>query len=210
MPSPQPIWISFRGSQPPSGRTVDSGIFARFPAALGVLARFTLALPRRSRLRQALLRRSVLQAMGAWTRGDFELALVRYAPDVVLTPEVRAGMTFDVAPSYRGRDGVRAFVETYQDAFSDQSYTPKWLVDLGGNAFVILVHHSLRGRGSGVEVEQVTAQRLELRKGLVVREDVYAATAQDWERVLRAVGLDPTDLARAQSARPMPRVRGQA
>jgi hypothetical protein len=148
--------------------------------------------------------------MGAWTRGDFERALVGYAPDVVLTVEVRAGTTLDVAPSYRGPDGVRAFVETYQDAFSDQSYAPKWLVDLGGNAFVILVHHSLRGRGSGVEVEQLTAQRLELRKGLVVREDVYAATAQDWEGVVRAVGLDPTDLARAQSARRMPRVRGQA
>ena len=49
----------------------------------------TLRLPRGSRLRQAVIRRAVLQAQGAWMRGDFELALMRYvmryAPDAVLT-----------------------------------------------------------------------------------------------------------------------------
>jgi ketosteroid isomerase-like protein len=192
MPALDPIWISFAGEEPPARRTPDASVMARLPAVLQVLARFALALPRRSRLRQVLLRRSVLQAMGAWVRGDYELALLRYAPDVVLTPPGSLGMRLDFEESYRGRDGVRAFVRTFQAAFSDLSYEPQWLVDLGGNTFVILVHHSLRGRASGVQVEQVTAQRVHLRHGLVVREEVQAATIHDREEMLRAVGLDRT------------------
>lgn len=91
-------------------------------------------------------------------RGDFELALMRYTPDAVLTAEARARVRLDFKPSYRGRDGVRAFIETYQDAF-DQSYEPKWLVNLGDDLFVMLVQHSLRGRASGVKVEQVSPHR---------------------------------------------------
>ena len=201
--APEPIWISFGGEEPPSHRTIDAAVMARLPAVLRLLARLTLALPRRSRLRQVLLRRSVLQAMGAWTRGDFELAVMRYAPDVELTPVPRPGMTLDLAESYRGRDGVRAFVQTYQDAFSDLSYEPEWLVDLGDNALVILVHHTARGRASGLEVEQVTAQRLQLRDGLVVREEVHAAPEHDWDAVVGAVGLDPPRPSRESGAASM-------
>ncbi len=113
----------------------------------------------------------------------------------------RAGVAVDFAASYRGRDGVRAFVETYQDAFSSLSYEPEWLVDLGDNMLVILVHHTVRGRASGLEVEQITAQRLQLSKGLVVREDVHAAPVPDRDEVVRAVGLDPPELSREGAGR---------
>lgn len=170
-------------------------IWVRFPAAFRAVAWFTFRLPRRSRLRQAVLRRSVLQSMGAWTRGDFELALTRYAADAVLTAEARARVRLDFKPFYRGRDGVRAFIRTYQDAFADQSYEPQWLVDVGDNLLVMLLQHSLRGRASGVEVEQVSAHRLQFRNGLVAREEVHAGPGHDWEPVARAVGLDPAELA---------------
>jgi SnoaL-like domain len=197
----QPIWIPFGGAEPPARRTVDAALFARFPALLQALVRLTLALPRRSRLRQALIRRATLQAMGAWTRGDFELGLMRYAPDVVLTAGESDLARLDFELPYRGREGVRAFVQTYQDAFGDQSYEPGWIVDLGGDEFVLLVHHSLSGRASGAEVEQVTAQRVQLRKGLVVREEIHTAAGHDWEPVVRQVGLEtPADLAEWRSA----------
>jgi hypothetical protein len=98
-------------------------------------------------------------------RGDFELALIRYAPDAVLTAEVRTGTSLDFEPSYRGVDGVRAFVRSYQDAFRDHLYEPKWLVDLGDNLLVMLLQHRVRGRASGIEVEQVSAHRLQTRNG---------------------------------------------
>jgi ketosteroid isomerase-like protein len=129
-------------------------------------------------------------------REDFELGLIGYAPDVVLTVEVRPGVTLDFEPSYRGRDGVRAFIRTFQDAFGDLSYEPQWLVDLGDQVLVMLLKASLRGRSSGVEVEQVSAHRVQLRNGLVVREEVHRGPGHDWEPVVRAVGLDPAELAR--------------
>jgi hypothetical protein len=94
---------------------------------------------------------------------------------------------------------VRAFVRTFQEPFGDQSYEPKWLVDLGEDAFVMLLHASLRGRTSGAEVAQLSAHRLQIRNGVVVREEVHAGPADDWEPVVRAVGLDPAELARRGS-----------
>jgi hypothetical protein len=58
----------------------------------------------------------------------------------------------------------------------------------------MLLQHSLRGRASGVEVEQVSAHRLQIRNGLVAREEVHAAPGHDWEPIMVAVGLDPADL----------------
>jgi hypothetical protein len=199
MPAPEPIWISLRGAKPPSKRTLDATILLRFPAAFLAIARLTSRLPRCSRLRQALLRRAVLRAMGAWMRGDFELGLIGYAPDAVLIPELRT-RRLDLDPSYRGRDGVRTFIRTYQDAFRDYSYEPQWLVDLGGDTAVMLLKHSLRGRASGVEVEQVSAHRLQFRNGLLVREEVHAAPGDDWEPITREVGLNPADVAQRQTA----------
>jgi SnoaL-like protein len=196
LPVPEPIWISLRGAKPPSRRTLDARTFVRFPAVFRSVSRLAFRLPRRSRLRQALFRRSVEQAMGAWMRGDFELALIRYAPDAVLTAEARARVRLDFEPSYRGPDGVRAFVRTYQDAFGDYSYEPQWLVDLGDGLLVMLLQHSLRGRASGAEVEQVSAHRIQLRNGLVAREEVHAGPGHDWEPVARAVGIEPAELAR--------------
>ena len=200
VPAPEPIWISLRGARPPSRRTPDVAIFVRFPAVFRALGWLTFQLPRRSHLRQAIIRRSVLQAQGAWMRGDFEPGLIRYAPDAVLTRDADARMRLDFEASYRGREGVRTFMRTYQDAFGDSSYEPQWIVDLGGDVFVMLLHHSLRGRASGAEVEQVSAHRLQLRDGLVVREEVHTAPGHDWEAAARAVGIDPGELARRQSA----------
>lgn len=140
--------------------------------------------------------------MGA---GDFELGLVRYAPDAVLTTgdgllttggQTRARLDFE--RSYRGRDGVGDFVRTFQEAFGDQSYEPKWLVDLGEGEFVMLLHASLHGRASGAEVAQLSAHRLQIRNGWVMREEVHVGPADDWEPVVRAVGLDPADLSQAE------------
>jgi hypothetical protein len=97
------------------------------------LARLTLKLPRGSRIRQALIRRSVLLSMGAWMRRDFEFGVIRYAPDAVLVLGDSDRMRLDLEASYGGRDGVRAFLQGYQDAFGDLTYEPQWIVDLGGD-----------------------------------------------------------------------------
>jgi hypothetical protein len=192
-----PIWISLRREKPPSRRTVDEAIFVRAPAVFRALARLTLKLPRGSRLRQALIRRSVLLSMGAWMRRDFEAGLIRYAPDAVIGPgEGDARLRLDLEASYRGPDGVRAFLQGFQDAFGDLTYEPQWIVDLGGDRFVMILHHSLRGRASGASVEQLSGHHLELRDGLVVREEIHSAPGHDWASLAQAVGLDPAELVR--------------
>ncbi len=133
-------------------------------------------------------------------RRDFEVALIRFAPGYVLTMGESDLMRLDFEASYRGPDGLRAFVQTYQDAFGDSTYQPQWIVDLGGDVFVMLVHHNLRGRASGASVEQTIAHRLEIRHGLAVREQVHSAPRQDWASLAQAVGLDPAELARRQIA----------
>jgi ketosteroid isomerase-like protein len=194
-----PIWISLRGARPPSRRTVDEAFYVRVPAVFRALARLTLKLSRRSRLRQGVIRRSILQAMGAWMRGDFEFGVIRYAPDAVLAIGDSDRMRLDLEASYRGRDGVRVGIQTYQDAFGDWTYEPHWIVDLGGDVFVMLLHQSLRGRASGASVEQVSAHRVELRDGLIVREEVFFAPGHDWTSLAQAVGLDRAEMARRQS-----------
>jgi ketosteroid isomerase-like protein len=193
-----PIWISLKGAKPPSRRTADEAIYVRVPAVFRALAWLTLKLPRGSRLRQAVMRRSALQAQGAWMRRDFEAAVFRFAPAYVLTLGEGDLERLDFEASYRGRDGLRAFVQTYQDAFGDSTYQPQWIVDLGGGVFVMLVHHNLQGRASGASVQQTIAHRLEIRDGLVVREEVHFAPRQDWASLAQTVGLDPAELARMQ------------
>src|SRR5215210_7433978 len=128
-------------------------------------------------------------------RRDFEVALIRFAPGYVLTMGESDLMRLDFEASYRGRDGVRAFMQTYQGAFGDSTYEPQWIVDLGGDVFVMLLHHSLRGRASGASVEQVSAHRVKLRDGLIVREEVFFAPGHDWTSLAQAVGLDRAELA---------------
>jgi hypothetical protein len=176
--APDPIWISLKGAKPPSRRTADEAILVRAPAVFRALTWLTLKLPRGSRLRQAVIRRAALQAQGAWMRRDFAAGVIRFAPGYVLTVGEGDRMRLDFEASYRGRDGVRAFTQTYQDAFGDSSYEPRWIVDLGGDMFVMLVHHSLHGRASGASVEQVIAHRVKLHGGFVVREEVHCSSSR--------------------------------
>ena len=47
-------------------------------------------------------------------------------------------------------------------------------------------------------MEQVSAHRVELHEGLVVREEVFFAPGHDCASLAQAVGLDPAELARRQ------------
>jgi hypothetical protein len=78
------------------------------------------------------------------------------------------------------------------------TYEPQWIVDLADDVVVMLLHHSLNGRASGASVEQLSGHRLQLRDGLVVREEVHSAPGHDWASLARTVGIDPAELARKQ------------
>ena len=97
-------------------RSLDERLFVRWPRIYVAFARAFFLLPPRSRLRRALLRRQLLSGWSAWSRGDLNLMLVRYAPDYqsVFAPEF---VTVGLSSSYRGHAGVREWTADLSEAW---------------------------------------------------------------------------------------------
>ena len=166
----------------PTRRSLDERLFVRWPVAYAALSRAVLRLPPRSLLRRALLRRTVLSGWGAWARGDLDLLLVRYAPDVRLEPLheiVAAGMR----DSYHGHAGVREVTADWREAWERMDLFPQEIID-AGNPVVILGRLHLRARGSGIEFDTPVGQVVWAERGLVVRDHF-----NNWDEALRAAGI---------------------
>ena len=162
----------------------------RFPAIyrrLAALAQRRLPNPR-SRLRRAILRRGNISGWAAFNRGDFELMLVRYAPDVEF--EFDPGLqTLDLSGTFRGHQGILDGLRQLADGFPLR-FEPAYVLDLGDRVLALGFQRA-QGRASGVELEQEFAQLVTVREGLVARDQAWFT----WEEGLRAAGLDPDFLA---------------
>jgi hypothetical protein len=88
-----------------------------------------------------------------------------------------------------GREALRrAYADTFED-WGRWEMAPAWVLDLG-NVLVVLTAISLRGRGSGVELESEWASVYEMRGGLVARQQDFLS----WEQALRAANVDQNEL----------------
>jgi ketosteroid isomerase-like protein len=177
----------------------------RFPGAYHTLAALgqRLVSPR-SRLRRALLRRQVVSGWSASARRDFELMLVRYAPDV----EVEFDSDFEalgLGETFRGHRGNVELLQTFREAWERWEVLPKAVLDLGDRVLVLGTVH-LGGAASGVEFERELAQLLTLQGGLVAREQDFLA----WDKGLRAAGLDPKAVALPSREKLRQAARGSA
>jgi ketosteroid isomerase-like protein len=164
-------------------RSLDERLSVRWPGVYTALARAFLHLPPRSRLRRALLRRQVLSGWAAWTRGDLDLMLVRYAPDYHFEPQ-REMVTAGMRSVYRGHAGFREAAADLRDAWERADLTPLELFD-AGDVFVVLGHFQPRGGGSGIELDSPFGGVYSVERGLVVRERLFF----DWDEALRAAGI---------------------
>jgi ketosteroid isomerase-like protein len=172
-------------------RSLDESLFVCWPLTYAVLARLTVLLPPRSRLRQAFLRRGVLSGWSAWSRGDLDLMVVRYAPDYEFEPAfVGTGMR----SVYRGHAGFREFAADLREAFEHFDLTPLEIVD-AGDRVVFLGRIHTHARGSGVELDSPIGQVIWIERGLNVRDRGFL----DWNEALRAAGI-PVDLGLAPDA----------
>jgi ketosteroid isomerase-like protein len=143
----------------------------------------------RSPMRRALLRRNVVSGLAAASRRDFELMLVRYAPDV----ENEFDAEFEalgIGGTFRGHGGMLAMIQAFGEAWERWELRPAAVVDLGDRVLVLGVLR-LPGNVSGLELEQELAQLITPRGGLVAREQAFMS----WEKGLRAAGLDPDAIA---------------
>ena len=168
----------------------------RFPGVYRRLAALQVRLlSPRSRLRRASLRRNVVSGWDAASRRDYELMLVRYAPDVEVEfdPEFE---TLGLGGTYRGHEGRQRMMEAFGEAWERRELLPELIVDLGDRALVLGTFR-LPGTASGLEFESEYAQLVTPRGGLVAHEQLFFG----WDKGLRAAGLDPDAIAPPRAKR---------
>jgi ketosteroid isomerase-like protein len=121
----------------------------------------------------------VRRHLEAYLRGDNELALSAYHPEVEFDASIRPdGQVF------RGRDGVAEAMRTWTGAFEDWKMEVQEIVDAGDR--VLLVDRQTgRGKGSGVEVDERTYSVFTLRDGQIVHAKFFLDRGQ----ALEAAGL---------------------
>jgi hypothetical protein len=162
----------------------------RFPTLYRRVAAWALRRLRpRSRVRRAMLCRAVISGWDAAARKDFELVLVRYAPDVELKfdPEFEAILG---GGTFRGHDGFLKMQQAFNEAWERRTRVPEFVLDLGDRG-LWLGTFRLPGNISGLEFEREWAQLAMLRDGLVVHEQYFFG----WDKGLRAAGLGPDAIA---------------
>ena len=142
----------------------------------------------RSRFRRVALTRALRSGWDAANRRDWQLMLVRYAPNC----EVEFASDFAAlgfAGTFRGHDGLLESTRTFDEAFEGRAFFPEFVIDVGDRVLA-LGRVRLPGTTSGVEFEREFAQSMVTARGLVAREQRFLS----WDEALRAGGLDPANV----------------
>jgi ketosteroid isomerase-like protein len=126
----------------------------------------------------------VLSGWAAWSRGDYDLMLVRYAPDCQVEPYRAMVGVGGMRTSYDGHAGLRELAADLREAWERIELIPQEIVD-AGNPVVILGDVRLRARGSGVEFESPIGSVLWSERGMATLERDFG----DWDEALRAAGI---------------------
>jgi ketosteroid isomerase-like protein len=124
----------------------------------------------------------IREVVAAINRGDFETALERSHPDV----EWEVLDMFPDAETHHGREGLRAFFQTWMDTFRGFRVHLEKCEALDEHRVIAMVRVSGEGAGSGVEVASPPFfQLFELRDGLLIRARMFQTESE----ALEAAGL---------------------
>jgi ketosteroid isomerase-like protein len=168
----------------PRSRNLQERLMVLFPSLARRLALHLFRLNPRSRLRRMLLRRAVDSGWTSFDRRDFKLNFLYFAPDTEFEfpPEMQA---LGVPASLRGHEGRVEAMNTVFEVWGSE-LEPLYVLDLGDRVLNLGFWH-IRGRVSGVPLDQELAQLVTLRDGLVIRDQTFWS----WEEGLRAARLEP-------------------
>ena len=86
---------------------------------------------------------------------------------------------------YHGREGLADYFRDIDDAFGEVRWSEIEIAARNGDDILVLLKATVRGRGSGVPLEQVSPQVWSFRDGKPWRNVVYATL----DEALEAVGL---------------------
>ena len=123
----------------------------------------------------------VRKSLEAFQRGEFDLATEPWDPAGEWIPAM-AGAVEDKV--YRGHADLRRYFEELFESFSEVRPDDMEFRDLG-NRVLALYRLSVRGRDSGVAIDQPGGTVYELRGGKIVHGRSYLSHGE----ALRAVGL---------------------
>jgi ketosteroid isomerase-like protein len=118
----------------------------------------------------------------ALNRRDVDALLEHLDPNIEV-PLPEGGI---MAGVLRGHQGVRAFLDSYLDAFECFHVQPERFFD-AGDRIVVFCRMSGLGRGSGAAIKARPAHLWTMRGGKAVRLEVIPE--RERERALQAVGL---------------------
>jgi ketosteroid isomerase-like protein len=121
----------------------------------------------------------------AFNRGDIDGLLAICTSDI----EWQDSAAIDTS-AVTGKDAVRGFFETVMEAWEETRREPEKIVDLGEDRVLVLFAQSVRGKGSGVEVEVRAGDLLTFRQGRLARWIGYPDRAQ----ALAAAGVSEQDV----------------
>jgi ketosteroid isomerase-like protein len=115
----------------------------------------------------------VREALEAFDTGDLErlFALIHPGFEGHVAPELSAE-----PDTYRGRDGIRRYFDSFREAFDDIHFRVDKLQD-AGDAVVVALRMSATGKLTGIEVEQRNAGVWTVLDGKLARIDTYATFA---------------------------------
>jgi ketosteroid isomerase-like protein len=122
---------------------------------------------------------SLRRGFDAMNRGDLSRILAFVHPDfeTVIPPELSA------EPSvYRGHDGVRRYFDSFSDAMRDIRFNADDIWDVG-DAVVVALRLTARGKETGIAVEQQVGQVWTIRDGMAVRLENFVTVSQALESV---------------------------
>jgi ketosteroid isomerase-like protein len=170
-----------------SGRTLEQRIAMRFPWFADLWLRLMARLSPASRLRQALMLRGAQGVLEALNRGDLEVVLLAYHPDVEFQQPASFGDHGELGfpSSYRGYEGFHRFQRDWLGDWAEFRYEPGELIDLG-DRFVVLMEMTARGEASGASITQSLAAVATFDEhGKIIREQRFFGHAD----ALEAAGL---------------------
>jgi ketosteroid isomerase-like protein len=168
-----------------SRRAIDERLLLRLPAVSDLIASALERLPPRSRLRRGLLGVVVRRGYGASSRGDYDVALLAYDPNVEIRfNEVGGIVPPDLLGLHRGHDGFRRLWEDWRDAWEEIRLEPQEILDFGSGLLVV-VRIVGRGKGSGIPIDEDYFEVFALRGGKVIRQENFL----DRDSALKAVGV---------------------
>jgi ketosteroid isomerase-like protein len=124
---------------------------------------------------------TVERIVNAFNTEDIELILSLTPSDFELDVPPELSAEPDV---YRGRDGMRRYWESFQDAMDEIRIEPERIYD-AGETVVVAMRLTAKGRRTAIAVEQRTVGVWTMHDGTVMRIRSYASLPE----ALRSVGL---------------------